>query len=167
MCQELARTVDYGDKHEMKINHKKTKAMLFNPCTSVDFMPDIKLGSHQLEVVEEIKLLGITVRSDMKWHSNTQAIVQKANKRLWILRRLKHMGATDLDMVDMYIKQIRSILELAVPVWQGALTLDETRPSTGLGSCDNNDLEDHFLSKLPTHLKNSYPAALNKEPLFI
>ena len=43
----------------------------------------------------------------------------------------------------------------------------ETRPSTGLGSCDNNDLEDHFLSKLPTHLKNSYPAALNKEPLFI
>ena len=46
-------------------------------------------------------------------------------------------------------------------------SLTKTRPSTGLGSCDNNDLEDHFLSKLPTHLKNTYPAALNKEPLFI
>ena len=42
----------------------------------------------------------------------------------------------------------------------------QTRPSSGLGSCDNNDLEGHFLSKLPTFLKNSYPAALNKEPLF-
>ena len=47
------------------------------------------------------------------------------------------------------------------------LSLLKTRPSTGLGSCDNNDLEDHFLSKLPTLLKKSYSATLNKEPLFI
>ena len=33
--------------------------------------------------------------------------------------------------------------------------LKKTRPSTGLGSCDKNDLTDHFLSKLPTLLKNS------------
>ena len=38
-----------------------------------------------------------------------------------------------------------------------------TRPSTRLESCNNNDLEGHFLSKLPTLLKNSYPAALNNE----
>ena len=119
------KPADYAKKHEMIINKKKTKVMVFNPCSSLDFMPDVKLDSHQLEVVEEIKLLGVSLRSDLKWNSNTQMIVKKANKRLWIVRRLKKMGASDQDLVDMYIKQIRSILELAVPAWQGALTVDD------------------------------------------
>ena len=67
-------------------------------------MSDVKLDSLQLEVVEEIKLLGINLRSDLKWNSNTQMIVKKANKRLWIVRRLKKMGASDQNLVDMYIK---------------------------------------------------------------
>ena len=42
-----------------------------------------------------------------------------------MIRRLKNMGASQCDLVDMFNKQIRSILELAVPVWQGSLTLEE------------------------------------------
>ena len=53
------------------------------------------------------------------------ALVKKASKRLWLVRRLKNMGASQWDLVDMYTKQIRSVLELAVPAWQGALTLEE------------------------------------------
>ena len=49
----------------------------------------------------------------------------KANKRLWLLRRLKHMGAKEEDLVNVYIKQIRCILELAVPAWQGGLSQAE------------------------------------------
>ena len=52
-------------------------------------------------------------------------MVNKANKRLWILRRLKHLGAQHIDLVDIYTKQIRSVLELAVPAWHGGITLAE------------------------------------------
>ena len=52
-------------------------------------------------------------------------MVTKANKKLWILRRLKYLGAEVRDLVDIYIKQIRSILELAVPVWHDSITLTE------------------------------------------
>ena len=75
----------------MKINLKKTKAILFNPCTSADFMPHLRLDNQEVEVVEELRLLGVIVRSDMTWVSNTENMVKKANKRLWIVRRLKHL----------------------------------------------------------------------------
>ena len=67
----------------------------------------------------------IVVTSDMKWHSNTENMVKKANKKLWVLRRLKYLGAEETDLVDVYIKQIRSVLELAAPAWHGAITKEE------------------------------------------
>ena len=42
---------------------------------------------------------------------------------MWILRRLKNHGAEIKDLKDVYFKQIRSILELAVPAWHPGLTV--------------------------------------------
>ena len=53
----------------------------------------------------------------MKWKLNTANLVTKANKKLWIVRRLKYLGAERKDLVDIYVKHVRSILELAVPAW--------------------------------------------------
>ena len=64
---------------------------------------------HQLELVEQIKLLGVTIRSDLKWSSNTEDIVKRAANKLWLLRRLKKMGANKEELVDMYTKHCRSI----------------------------------------------------------
>ena len=67
----------------MKINYKKTKTMLFNPCTSLGFMPNLDLGGHELELVEEMKLLGLVITSDMKWAANKDYIVKRGYKKLW------------------------------------------------------------------------------------
>ena len=40
-----------------------------------------------------------------------------------MIKRLKNHGASVENLIDVYIKQIRSILELAVPVWHSSLTL--------------------------------------------
>jgi hypothetical protein len=61
----------------------------------------------------------------LKWTSNTENLVEKATKRFWILRRLKNLGACETDLLDVFIKQIQSVLELAVPVWNGSITLAE------------------------------------------
>ena len=123
--KQLNETANYAKDNGMRINFKKTKVMVFNPCNSIDFMPELSLDDNELEVVDEIKLLGLVIRSDLKWVSNTENIVNKANKRLWILRRLKYLGAQGIDLVDIYIKQIRSVLELAVPAWHSGITLVE------------------------------------------
>ena len=88
--------------------------MLFNTGKNMDFMPTFELENNEIEVVEEMKMLGLIIRTDMKWSSNSEHIVLKAYTRLWILRRLKTLGASSLDLLDVYIKQVRSILELAV-----------------------------------------------------
>ena len=44
-----------------------------------------------------------------------------------MLRRLKGLGASEAEMLDVYQKQVRSVLELAIPVWQPAKTKQETK----------------------------------------
>ena len=126
MYNQLLKTEKYAKDNHMQINYRKTKLMLFNPCRSIDFMPKIDLGGQQLEVVEKMRLLGVTIRSDLKWSSNTADIVQRAANKLWVLRRLKNFGANTEELIDLYSKHCRSILEFAVPVWHSAITAYES-----------------------------------------
>ena len=109
----------------MKLNKNKTKLMLFNPARSLDFMPAFPLGGEEIDLVEETKLLGLIIRSDMSWVTNTEYMTKRGNSKLWMLRRLKVLGASQDDLVDVYFKKVRSILEFAVPVWHSSITNEE------------------------------------------
>ena len=119
--KQLVNTNKYAEDNGMQINFKKTKMILFNPGTIRDFHPRFNLSGHDIDLIEETKLLGVVIRSDLGWSSNTNYIVARANKKLWFLRRLKKLGASQDDLKDVFVKQIRSILEFAVPVWHNAL----------------------------------------------
>ena len=106
----------------MKINKDKTKVMLFNTSKTRDFTPNLKIDGTEIEVVEELKILGVKVTSDLKWHEHIKYITKKGYTRIWILRRLKHNGASESELKDIYIKQIRSALEYACVVWHPGLT---------------------------------------------
>ena len=62
------------------------------------------------------------MRSDLSWSANTDSVVTRCNKKLWFLRRLKKLGASTNDLLDLYHKHVRSILEYAAPVWHCSLT---------------------------------------------
>ena len=94
----------------MKVNYRKTKLMVFNPGKIRDFLPRFCCNSMELEVVDEIKLLGVVIKNDLSWGANTDYIVQKANRKLWCLRRLKKLGAKTSDFLDVYTKLVRSQL---------------------------------------------------------
>ena len=85
-------------------------------------MPHFSIDGNELELVEETRLLGVTVRSDLSWSAHVDDIVKRCNRRLWILRRLKKLGADDEDLKEIYQTQIRNILEYAAPVWHPSLT---------------------------------------------
>ena len=46
---------------------------------------------------------------------------------MWTLSRMRNLNLDEDIILDVYIKEIRSILELAVPVWHGGLTVKQTR----------------------------------------
>ena len=78
-----------------------------------------------MDVEEEIKLMGVKISSDLSWHSNTKFICSKGYMRLWLLRNLKKYGTSMWDMKDVYMKQVRSVLEMAVPAWEPGLSKSE------------------------------------------
>ena len=116
--------VRFTEQHFMKINQKKTKVALFNPHRNFDFMPEIKLSqdSENIEVVEQYKLLGQIIRTDMKTISNTENICTKAYKRMWIVRKLKELGCETSELLDVLRQQVLSVTEQAIPFWGPMIT---------------------------------------------
>ena len=123
----LDELIQYTEEKQMVLNESKTHAILFNKAKMYDFEPTLTIGnSDQLKVVDEITLLGVKIRSDLSWNSNTTYMCQRAYTRLWILRRLKALGVSQSVLLDVYAKQIRCIAEYASPVWSGNLTKYES-----------------------------------------
>ena len=58
---------------------------------------------------------------------NTEYITSKAMKRIWTLRKLQKMGLSHQFILDVYVKEIRSILEYNVPLWNGSLTQKDSQ----------------------------------------
>ena len=109
---------------KMSINTFKTKAMFCSSWRKYDIIPELQLKPGvNLEVVDELKLVRYMFRSDLKTCSNTSYIIKKAYKRMWIVRRLRNLGAPTHQLLDVLGKQVLSVLFLGAPAWYGQLTI--------------------------------------------
>ena len=57
------------------------------------------------------------VSGDLKWKKNTDYIRQKAIQKVWTLRRLTKFNLDAFQLLDVYEKEVRSLLEYAVLTW--------------------------------------------------
>ena len=119
---QLGELAAYANLNEMKINQDKSKVMLFNTSHKNDFSPELEIDGVVLKLVEKMKLLGVIITSDLKWRENTEFITKKAFKRLWLIKRLKQLGASTAALVDLYFKHVRSVVEFSAVVWTSSLT---------------------------------------------
>ena len=86
--QELKRVSEYAERNYMQINRKKTQVIFFNPKRrTIDFQPVVKVGQETLEVVSQIRLVGLELTDDLTWKKHTQSLVRRAYAKIWMLRR--------------------------------------------------------------------------------
>ena len=117
----------FASNNNMIIDKKKTQGMLFTFSRKLDFPPEIFFSDGSfLETISETTLLGVVITDDLKWKKNTSHICTKARQKLWMLRRLILLDFSVHELFDVYRKEIRSVLEYAVPVWHGGLTLRQS-----------------------------------------
>ena len=122
----LKDLIEFSEQNKLVINRGKTKIMTFNLSKKLQFPPKLGLpGQGFFEVVKSMKILGIIMSDNLKWQENTDNMCSKARKRLWIIRRLKNLKIDTATMIDIYKMEIRSLLEYACPVWNGAISKDE------------------------------------------
>ena len=81
-----------------------------------EFEP-ILINSDTLEVVDNVKLLGLNISSDLTWNIHINEILKKASKRLYFLVQLKRAKVTRTDLGLFYSSCIRSIMDYAVPAF--------------------------------------------------
>ena len=124
---EVDRVKCYSENRKLLLNPLKTKTMIFNTLLKYDVLPQIQteIGEY-LDVVEEHKILGYILRSDLKTISNTEFICKKAFRRMWLIRRLKSLGCPIPELVDVLKQQIVPICEFGAAYWGCMITKSES-----------------------------------------
>ena len=89
--------------------------MVFSRSKKYSFPPEFTIdGSELLSEIKEATILGVKVSSSLCWEAQVQHMVAKASRTVWTLRRMKVLDIEHLVMLEVYMKEIRSVLELAV-----------------------------------------------------
>ena len=92
-----------------------------------------------------MKLLGTVITSDLKWETNTEVLVRKANAGTTLLTKIAEFNPPKSDLKTIYILFIRSLLEQSAVVWHSSLTKE-----------NSDDLERVQKSAVKVILNNQY-----------
>ena len=123
MSNHIRSLEEFASIHQMVINTKKTHMVLFNPMKSIDVSPlGFKINGEEIGSVEEFKLLGLMLSSNMSWNAHIDYIIKRANSRIWTINRMKNRGVSNEILIRMYRLRVRSLLEYLAPVFTGALS---------------------------------------------
>ena len=141
----MTQICKWTDSQKMKLNEDKSKAMIFNFSKKYQFSTRILMNNSNLEIVEETKILGLIITPHLGWRRNTENLVTKANKRLFMLRNLVQFPIPIKELVILYGQFIRTILEFNSNVWFSSITEEES-----------DDLERVQKSVCKILLKNRY-----------
>lgn len=82
----------------------------------------LQVCSKDLQIVDEVKILGVTISSNLKWDRHISNIVRKAGNKLYMLKLLKKFNLSVNDLITIYRGYVRPLLEYAVPAWNAAIT---------------------------------------------
>ena len=75
-----------------------------------------------MEELHETKLLGLKIRADLSWKSNTSVLTRKAYSRMLIIKKLVQFDVPLEDLLHIYGLYIRSVTEQSAVVWHSAIT---------------------------------------------
>ena len=111
--------------NNMKLNPKKCSVM------TISFMKQpieqtFHIDATTLNTASVVKVLGIYIQQNLKWDTQVKEMLKNCNRRLFMLRTLKHFNLPLSDLVTIYTGFVRPILEYCAPVFHSNLTKKQT-----------------------------------------
>ena len=96
-----------SDKYkELRISFSK-KPSIFDPVVE----------KKELKIVDSVKLLGVTISSNLTWNDHIVEITKRVSKRLYFLTQLKRARIPPQDLVLFCKSCIRSVIDYAIPIF--------------------------------------------------
>ena len=109
----------------MKLNEAKSNFMVFSRSKE-KFATRLTVNGVNLDRIPVTKLLGVWISEDMSWSRNCQEICKSAYSRLSLITKLKYVGVSMEDLLDIYILFIRSVAEYCSVVFHSSLTQQDS-----------------------------------------
>ena len=95
--------------------------------SETEFSTRLFLNGKTLDRIEEAKIVGVWVTTWLDWSKNTAEICRKAYARVTMLTKLKYAGVDAIELINIYILYIRSVLEYCSVVWHSTLTEEQIK----------------------------------------
>ena len=144
---DLAVISDWCSRWGMLVNPSKTRGMLISRSRTVEpLFPDLLIDGSVVEMVWELKILGVIIDSKLSFEKQVRAIAASASMRVGILRKTMSVFRDVTVVAKCFWAFILPVLEYCSPVWMSAATshlslLDRVviqvgRLSGGSVSCD-------------------------------
>ena len=109
MQEYLNNILQWTAENRMQVNGKKTKLMIVNFTRNYQFSARLYLGDDLLEIVEETRLLGCIITSDLKFHRNTDVMIKKAYATMTIIIKLYSFHVPVEDLIHIYTYRISGL----------------------------------------------------------
>jgi len=75
----------------LKLNESKTKLVIFRPKNKVMREIAVVLGSHPIQIVDQIKFLGVILDSQLRWENHIDYLCAQLKKTCGLIGRLKQL----------------------------------------------------------------------------
>ena len=115
----------WSETNKMKLNPVKCMKLEVSFTRGPPVNIPLTVDNVAIESVNEAKILGVNLQSDLKWESHVRYIEKRTNSKLYMLRTLRSHGLPHHDLLTIFVAFVRPILEYAAPVWSSGLTLDQ------------------------------------------
>lgn len=113
---DLDRIHSWANTWLVSFNPEKTKTITFSRKLSKPSHPSLSYNSIPISQVTSHKHLGVTLSHDARWKTHIHLLLDKAWKRIGLLRSFKFL-LSRISLERMYYSFVRPLLEYADVVW--------------------------------------------------
>ena len=119
--ESVDHTINWSTSNNLQLNLDKCKELQISFSKQSSPFQPLSIGEHRLELITECKVLGMTIRDDLKWNKHIDNIVSRASKRIYFLVQLKRAKVEVNNLIKFYKTCIRSLLEYCCTVFHDSL----------------------------------------------
>ena len=113
--------------NNLELNVGKTKEIIVDFRRNKTPLMPLSINGAEVETVDTFKFLGIHISGDLTWRAHIEHCVNKAQQRLFFLRRLAGFGLGVDLLVKFYRAVVESVLTVSITVWYGGSTREDRR----------------------------------------
>jgi hypothetical protein len=114
--KEVHRIASLSKEYSLILNTQKTKEMLFSTKRVKQAIQPLHIDGNEIELSTSVKYLGVIIDDKLKFSEHCSAIVTKASQRLYIVNRLRSLGAHKNLLKIMHCSFIESVILYCIPV---------------------------------------------------